>query len=203
MVYVMTNNGALLAISTSARRLEWAFTCDGPPVMGQQRFFSPDMVMPTAGHTGAILAREGVLYMKETGADAVYAIDLSGPTLKWRRPLDRSDSIAGISNNQMITIGDDVCGIELDHRAMLWSARLPTGCSPQVDASISGKDAFVFAGRGVFQIDTTSGNVASVFRGYDRDSLGGLVYIAGGKMITVSNQAVTAYPLGATPNRTQ
>ena len=86
---------------------------------------------------------------------------------------------------------------------MLWSTRLPTGCSPQVIASLSGKDAFVFAGRGVFQIDTTSGSVASIFRGQDRDSFGGVVFTAGGKMITVSNQAVTAYPLGAGAGRMQ
>src|SRR5262249_9749145 len=31
-VYVLTNNGALLAVNVGEKRLMWAFTCDGPPI---------------------------------------------------------------------------------------------------------------------------------------------------------------------------
>jgi len=48
--------------------------------------------------------------------------------------------------------------------------------------------------RGVFQIDPAKRDI-SIFRGYDHDAFGGVVLRVGDKLITVSNQAVTAYPL--------
>src|SRR5262245_38362129 len=202
-IYVMTNNGALLAVSPSARRVEWAFIYEGAPISGQPRFWSSEMVFPAPPPPGALLVRDGVLYVKETGAEGVYAIDLAGPTLKWRRPMDGSESVAGVNSNLLISIGQDVCGIELDHQKMLWSARLPDGCTNTLSPILADKGVLIFAGRGIFQIDLGGGDVSGMFRGQDRDSLGGAVYTVGGKMMTVSNQAVTAYPLGNGAARVQ
>ena len=42
-----------------------------------------------------------------------------------------------------------------------------------------------------------------VFRGADRDAAGGAIQSNGGKFVTVSSQAVTAYPLSAPAVRAQ
>ena len=199
----MTNNGAVIAVSPSARRVEWAFSCEGPTIAAQPRWFGPDMVIPSAPAPGALLLRDGVLFIKESGAPNLFALDLSGPKIKWRRPLDSAETLAGISNDQLITIGQDVCAIELEHQKMLWSSRLPAGSSSGVLPVLAGDSVCVFAARGIYKIDLKSGGMSQVFRGADHDSAGGSIQSTGSKFITISNQAVTAYPLTAQAARVQ
>ena len=59
---------------------------------------------------------------------------------------------------------------------------------------MSGDSIFYFAGRGVYQVDTASGDIKRIFRGYDRDSSGGAIYQTAIGVITVSDKALTAYP---------
>jgi hypothetical protein len=60
---------------------------------------------------------------------------------------------------------------------------------------VSGGRVFAFAPRGIFEIDTTNGDTARILRGADLDSFGGTLNRAPGRLIAVSNIAVTAYPV--------
>jgi outer membrane protein assembly factor BamB len=190
-LYVLTNNGALLCINTGEKRMTWAFACDGPPI-SQNGWFGgaepPEKVQtPTA-----LLLRDNVVYFKERDADDVYAIDLTGPSLKWKRPVSSMETIAGIDQSRLYTAGIDVGGIDLDSRALLWSTRLPVR-NGMFKPLMSGGSLFMFLGRGIYQLDIRGGDIQRIFRGYDRDSMGGSVYQNATGLITVSNQAVTAY----------
>jgi hypothetical protein len=61
---------------------------------------------------------------------------------------------------------------------------------------LGGDRLYVFSGRGVFQLDTASGDPAGKpFRGADLESMGGALYRCNDRLVAVSNLAVTAYPL--------
>jgi hypothetical protein len=45
----------------------------------------------------------------------------------------------------------------------------------------------------VYQVDSKSGEVLRIFRGADKESIGGVLSASNGQMISVSNLAVTAY----------
>jgi outer membrane protein assembly factor BamB len=207
-IYVVTNNGAVLAVDTSGRRVDWAFTCEPPPIMsGYVMFFNPSMSGRAPLKTpGAAFIRDSVLYFKESGGYAIYALDLAGPSLKWKRAADSSDMIAGVGSGSVYLVGDEVSAIDLSTRAMRWSTSLPieTGMLRPI---LGGDRLYVFSGRGVFQVDTTTGDPAArPFRGADLESLGGALFRCGDRLVAVSNLAVTAYPLSPSiphPSSTQ
>jgi outer membrane protein assembly factor BamB len=196
-IYVVTNNGAVLAVDTAGRRVDWAFTCEPPPILsGYVMFVNPSMTRSALKTPGAAFIRDSVLYFKESGGYAIYAISLAGPSLKWKRPADSSDMLAGVDGAGIYLVGDDVSALDLSTRAMRWSTRLPieTGMLRPI---LAGDRLYVFSGRGVFQVDTASGDPAGPpFRGADLESLGGALWTCGDRLLAVSNRAVTAYPLG-------
>ena len=195
-IYVVTNNGAVLAVDSAGRRVEWAFTCEPPPVMSGYVMFVPSNVRkPPVKTPGAAFIRDSVLYFKESGGYALYALDLAGPSLKWKRSADPSDTIAAVGRDSLLMVGQDVSVIDLTSRAMRWSTSIPveTGMLRPI---LGGERLYVFSGRGVFQLDTANGDPAGrPFRGADLESMGGALFRCGDRLVAVSNLAVTAYPL--------
>lgn len=196
MIYVVTNNGAVLAVNLAGRRVDWAFSCEPPPIMSGYVMFIPNNVRRMPVKTpGAAFIRDSVLYFKESGGYVLYALDLAGPSLKWKRAADPSDTIAGFGPGSLYTVGESVSSIDLATRAMRWSTSLPTETG-MLRPILGGDRLYVFSGRGVMQIDTANGDPAGrPFRGADLESLGGALYRTGDRLVSVSNLAVTAYPL--------
>jgi hypothetical protein len=170
-------------------------------------FFNPSMTRRNPVKTpGAAFVRGSTLYFKEAGGYAIYALDLAGPSLKWKRPADSSETIAGIGGDgqsgagagrggSVYLVGESVSAIDLNTRAMRWSASVPVETG-MLRPLLGGDRLYVFSSRGVFQIDTASGDSAGEpFRGADLESLGGALWDCGDKLVAVSNLAVTAYPL--------
>ena len=196
-VYVLTNNGALVAVDTASRRVEWALAYDPPPVLTGYPMFGPAYMQRQSVKTpGAVLVRGSTLYLKEADGYALYAVDLAGPAVKWKRPLDTHATVADIDDKCVYTMGEELSAIDLNTRQMKWSTKLPiaTGSLRLVRG---GSSFFVFSTRGVFEVDAATGDPSpKVFRVADKDSLGGRLWRAPDRLITVSNLAVTAYPLG-------
>ncbi|MFI5379067.1 MAG: PQQ-binding-like beta-propeller repeat protein [Tepidisphaerales bacterium] len=196
MLYVLTNNGAMLAVNLPGRKLEWAFTYEMPPQTNMNMWWG---WRPAQGKvkdsTGLAVIRGGVMYLKEAGGSVLHAIDLGGPSLKWKRPVGANDMIAQIDDRFMYFIGEDVSAMDMKSRDLKWSTRLPQQCT--VRPLMSGNHLFVALGRGIYEFDTGNGDTVKIFRGADREALGGVLYQAKDKLICVSNLAVTAYPMKA------
>ncbi len=202
MVYVLTNNYALLAVNMPAKRVEWAFTFGAPPVVGNQNYYWGEQVNKPIESPAVATLRGGDLYIKETNGDGVYDIDLTGPTLRWRRPADGTEQIAAITPQRMLLLGDEASAIDMaGDRPMLWSLRLPA-LTGEMRPITAGDSFYAFVSRGIYQIDAKTGNTVKIFRGADRDALGGQLYVLKDKLIAVSNLKVTAYPLQTTSNAT-
>jgi outer membrane protein assembly factor BamB len=191
-IYVLTNNGAAICVNTGEKRVMWAFTMPGAAVYTGQWFNRP---APTEEirTPASMFTKDNVLYLKERDANMMYAVDLAGPSLKWKRPLEPDETIVGLDDSRLYIAGHDIGGIDAASHALLWSTRLPldTGTYRPM---MSGASIFYFAGRGVYQIDAKNGDIKRIFRGYDRDSNGGAIYQSAAGVITVSDKALTAYP---------
>jgi outer membrane protein assembly factor BamB len=196
ILYVLTNNGALLAVSRAGRRIEWALSTEGPPVSGGEQIFWGYPMPEKLDLPGELLVRGGTLYAKEAGGSVLNAIDLTGPSpaLAWKRPLDAADTIAGMDDRFVYVLGRGLSAIELPSKSMKWSTVIPAATG-SLRPIVANGAAYVLGMRGVYQVDTRTGDVTRIFRGSDRDAVGGALLVAGDKLITVSNTAITAYPL--------
>ena len=196
-VYVVTNNGAVLAVNLADRRVDWAVTYEAPPVLSGYVMFIPSQVRRQPVRTpGAAFVRDSTLYFKESGGYAMYAVDLAGPALKWKRPVDPSDTLVSVGNGNAYLLGEAVSVIDLSTRALRWSTPIPTDTG-MMRPLLGGDRVAVFGARGVFQIDLATGDHAGPpFRGADADAVGGALFYCGDRLVAVSNLTVTAYPVG-------
>ncbi|HEX3358831.1 MAG TPA: PQQ-binding-like beta-propeller repeat protein [Tepidisphaeraceae bacterium] len=193
-VYVLTNNGALLAVNVGEKRLMWALRYDGTPMSPSSNVSNGQDPQPQIVTPASMFVRDNVLYCKERNADQVYAVDLNGPSLKWKRPCEPDETIVGMDDSRIYTAGVDVGGIDCASKKLLWSRRLPV-TNGSFRPMMSGNSIFFFLGRGIYQLDSREGEIKRIFRGYDRDSGGGAVYQTAVGLITVSDQALTAYAM--------
>jgi outer membrane protein assembly factor BamB len=194
LIYILTNNGVLLAINPAAHRIEWAFSYP-TQVTGQQQFFG-NQESPPPTPPGAMFVLGSTLLFKETGGDEMYAIDLSGPVLKWKRPIEPSVTLVAADEKSLYLVGAEADCIDADSHALRWSDKLSVG-TRDVIPLVGGSHLYVFGERGIHDIQTADGTAGPIFRGYDRDGAGGTLWQTGDRVITVSSSAITAYPLGA------
>ena len=197
LVYVMTNNGAVICVRPDARRVEWAFTYEPPRSFGgsDMVFWGGQQASESAVETpGVVILKEGILYIKECRGTAVYALDLANRSLKWKRPCEMADMLAGVGDKHLYLVGNEVSGIDRETRAMKWSTKIPVQTG-DLRPVVAGENVYVLTSRGVFEIDGADGDVTRILRPADEGVTGGVLWLAGERLVTVSSSAVTAYPL--------
>ena len=94
--------------------------------------------------------------------------------------------------------GEDISAFDLATRKILWSVKVNLGTSYARPLLTQGR-IYHFSSRGIYEIDKADGKVVHLFRGADLQSLGGGLVITPKALLTISNLAITAYPLGAAP----
>jgi outer membrane protein assembly factor BamB len=204
MLYIATNNGALLAVNPASRRIEWALEHDTrPPNNQNQRFWMNGIMVSTAVEgPPTLLESDGVFYLKDGAARLLYALDPAAPGVNWKRPFTAEESVAAIDGNIAYLVGHELSALDLKSRTLLWSAKLPAQTNTPVPL-ICADHVYVPTSRGIFDLDPANGDIRRVFRGADRESSGGKLLVAGDKLIYVSDTAVTAYPIQrAKPTKT-
>ena len=202
MLYVMTNNGAMVAFDTVSRTIEWAFSYELPAGQegGQQRFWGGYNQMEVVEPQGRAYLHDGLLYFKDKGARMMYAIDPAGPKLVWKRPVDADTTLAGMDerNFYLLSLSQDntfLMSVDADSGNPVKAAKLPDG-NQGIGTLRAGANYMVFLSRGIYSIDSSNPDVTTdtkIFRGFDKESLGGQLLRAGDKLISVSNLSVTAY----------
>ena len=199
-LYVLTNNGALLAVDLPSHTLDWAFTYEPTGSSYDPRFgFNPSMMAMITHSPGAMRIIGSTMLLKEADNPAMYAVDLNGPSLLWRRPMDASAAIVHADEHGALLLGEDLSYMDWGSRQLQWSAHLP-GLGSAVRPVLSPGHIDLFLPRGIFDMDTGDGDTLRIFRGYEHDSSGGTLWRSGDRLIAVSNRSITAYAVstGAT-----
>jgi outer membrane protein assembly factor BamB/TolA-binding protein len=194
-IYVLTNNGALLAVDMPSHALDWAFTYNPAPPGFDPRFgFNPNFQGTAVHSPGALKIVGSTLLFKEADNPVMYALDLTSPSLLWRRPVDESEMIAHADSQGVLLLGDDLSYMDMASRRLQWSAHLP-GLGSAVRPILSPGRIDLFLPRGIFEMDTSDGDTLRIFRGYDHDGAGGTLWRAGDRLLAVSDRTITAYPI--------
>lgn len=195
-LYVLTGNGALLAVDLPGRRVEWAFTY--PPganisgrLVGSYRVAEPEQF------ESSIESCDGLLLFKEKGSNILYAVDPAGPSLKWQRRVDADVAVFSAGASMFYLLGNELSAIDPATRDMRWSARTPLG-SRQFRPVVDGGRAYVFGLTGVYGVDLQGGAIRS-FAGVGVDSGGGAVIRADDRLVCISTRAATAYAVPGKP----
>jgi outer membrane protein assembly factor BamB len=201
MVYVMTNNGALLAVDADAQALRWAVTYDAPNAaneLAMRRRFGHTAAAPSPDR-GTLRFSDGKLLIKEPGSSELLAVDPQTRRVVWRRLLSDHARIVAEDEDTYYLFDPQLIALKKDDRRMKFSASLPVG-TQALNAADLGEQLAVFTSHGVFAYRKDNGDRADKFPGYDRGTgVGGAARFVGGRLITLSNFAVTAYALPDPP----
>lgn len=194
VLYLSTNNGALLAINVSQRRIEWAFQNETKPLGDEQRIWVSDSYVLPFETPGTLIRRDGMLYLKDSSAATLYAIDPAAMTLRWKRAVASEEMVAAMDEKAAYLLGHELSALDLKTRQLRWSTKIPVNTG-DLRAMLAGKHLYVLSSRGIFDIDTANGDTLRIFRGIDREGASGRLYMYGDKLICVTANAVTAYPV--------
>jgi hypothetical protein len=92
--------------------------------------------------------------------------------------------------------GEELAAYNLQTQELAWSTKLPQSAAWSTPLATENR-LFQFTSRGICEVDKATGALVRVFRGIDLDSFGGALLITPQSVVTVSNLAITAYPLMA------
>lgn len=188
-VLVDTHAGALVAVDVRGGAIDWGLIYESQMLDTNNWYNQPHQLTTVA----APQAVGNMLYLKGMRSSRLYAIDLSGPKLLWKRPVSDSAMLIGVDQNNLYLGGEEVMAIDLESQRLLWATRLPIATG-WIQPQLSSHYVYQFTPRGVFALDKKSGDTAKLFRGADLDSLGGKLITGTDNWLTVSNLAITAYP---------
>lgn len=190
-VYVDTQAGGLAAVGMEKGELRWGFNYDAE-APSTEYWNNPNMGLETSGPP---LLHQGVLYSKGMRSTRLCAIDLAAAKLLWERPVSKSAVVLSIDGQQLLLGGDELTALDVSNQRLTWASRLPLATGWTLPA-VTQHRVYQFTPRGIFVLDKATGDRLNLARGADLESLGGLVLLTPQGLITVSNLAVTCYPLG-------
>lgn len=198
-LFVCTQDGALVNFDLNDRKVRWMLTYEGPQVNNNQRFYYSGQVDQTTQlHTRtAILERDGLLYLKEAASRELVAVDPSGPSVVWRRPVEQAAQLVAVDQDNVYVLDTELLAIDRQTHALRWGIRLPIGAGG-LSALVGPDSVLVLTNRGLFELERDSGDVRRIFRGADLKSAGGRLCLIGQQLIAITNISITSYGEAAT-----
>lgn len=195
-LYALTDNGAVVAVDLAAQRVLWVYKYPPPldAVQPRNPWGSDGRNHLNLHARPTMIYRDGVLYFKETDSPALYALDVTKRELLWKRPVPEEAVLAGFDEECFYLMAQELEAIDRRTRGLRWSVSLPVAAGG-LGVVIGDDRLATFTSRGIFELSKQNGDVVRIFRGADMTSLGGASFVLDGKYVTISNQAITAYPL--------
>jgi outer membrane protein assembly factor BamB len=200
VVYVDTQTGGLTAVGADKGELRWGFNYDAE-APSTEYWNNPNVGLETCSPP---VLHNGILYVKGMRSTRLCAIDLAETRMVWERPVSKSAVILSIEGRRMLLGGDELTMLDLEQQKLVWATRLPLATG-WTRAAVTQNRVYQFTPRGIFILDKETGDRVGLARGADLDSLGGVVMLSPHGLVTVSNLAVTCYPLRkpATPDHAE
>lgn len=193
-LYVDTHSGALACVNFQAEVIDWAILYDSPaPMTGYQYNY-----VATRNEVSNPLFHAGLLFTKGMRSPRLLGVAVDGPKLVWKRPVSDSAVLVAVDDERVYLSGEELTAYSLKTQELLWATPLPRSVEWSTPLVTAGR-IYQFTSRGVCEVDKATGEIVRIFRGADLESMGGSMFVSAGKLITVSNLAITAYSLGEPP----
>jgi outer membrane protein assembly factor BamB len=190
-LFVDTHAGALVSIEPRSGTIDWGVLYESPPP--QTGYYYYEYQPPQYGVSGPMSAA-GLLFAKGMRSPRMLGLRADGPAMSWNRPVERTAILVGADDQRVYLGGPELVAYSLSSQELLWSTRLPQSAVWSVPI-ITRNRLYQFTSRGIYEVDKKTGRVEKVFRGVDLDALGGSLWVTPAALVTVSNLAITAYPL--------
>jgi outer membrane protein assembly factor BamB len=200
MMYVATQDGALVAFDLGTATVKWLLPYQGPPSAQNSRFFYSGAIDETTLlHTRTVvLEQDGLLYVKEAGAAEIVAVDPAGPSIVWKRPTEKASQLVAVDKDSIYTLDTELAVIDRQTHALRWARRLPISAGG-LSALVGPESVMVLTGRGIFELDRKNGDTRGIFRGADLASAGGKLCLAAGQLVAITTISVTSYGIPIPP----
>jgi len=190
-LYVDTHAGALVTVNSQTGDMDWAVMYESPPP--RTGYYYYNYVAPPCDTSGPLVAG-GLIFAKGMNSPRLLGLAADGPTVAWNRPVARSAVLVTADDERIYLGGEELTAYSLKTQELAWATQLPRSADWSVPL-VTANRLYQFTSRGVCEVDKATGDIVNVFRGDDLDSLGGVLFVAGGCLITVSNEGITAYSL--------
>jgi outer membrane protein assembly factor BamB len=189
-MYIDTHGGALVAMQPQTGQLDWGLLYDSPTPNSGQYYYN---YQPPHYSVSGPLRAGGLLFTKGMRASRLLGVRTEGPALAWNRPVGTAAVIVAADDERIYLGGDELSAYSLKTQELLWVSQLPQSADWSTPL-VTKNRLYRFTSRGVCEVDKTTGDVLRIFRGIDRDGLGGSLFFTPRAMVTVSNVAITVYP---------
>lgn len=209
LLYVMMNNGSLIAVDTATAQMKWAMRTEAPFGIGQtqqsrhshnNRLWQQLESFDNPNGSGTLLLQDDVLYAKEHNTKTLYALAPATGELRWSRDkLDADAKLIGIDREHFYMMNKAVKGYHLDgERALDWHNKIDTGSPKHAASLMSQGKIMVLANDRLNLLDTTKrGDRVATYANSDYlGNNGGRLYRFDDLLICINTKRLTAYRLG-------
>ncbi len=193
-LYIDTHAGTLIQLEAITGLVEWGLNYASERQQGNGRFWSPYGMNVDRLTVSAPQLVNGILYVKGMRSSRLYAVDPLRPKLLWHRPIPKLSTFIGVDDKRFYVGGEEIAAYDLATRKIQWSVNVNLGTTYSSQLMTAGR-IYHFSSRGILEIDKSTGQVVHFVRGADRESLGGEFIVTPNALLTVSNLAITAYPI--------
>jgi len=197
-LHVDTGVGTILELDAASGGLNWAYSRP----FGTSGW--PASPYPTALYAAAgqpanpcgLLASDGMLYFKGRGSHELCAIQLRGPGVAWTLSVKEDLQPVAVDSQRIYLASSDL--VEAYHvktQQLAWQSRF-VGNAQWIQPLVTRSRYYQFTSQAICELDKVGGKLVNEFAGSDEDASGGALLVTPTLLITVSSQAIRAYPLG-------
>jgi len=195
-LYAETHEGILARLDFETGELEWGFGYPTEPIQGRQRFIVyRNQPGPSAREGGRPVRFGGLLLVKGLKSSRIQALDPAARKRVWTRPISKASRPLATQDNELLLGGAELSSLGLETLELRWALRVPGG-SEAGRVIVDAERLWQLTPRGIFEVDPATGQIRRIVRGADLGAApGGALIRADDRLLAVSNQAITAYPL--------
>lgn len=192
LLYVLTNNGALIAIDLESRSMRWAVTFPPPPAADENMRWNGGGETAHTQRPGTVVRDGSTLYVKEAGGRRVLAISADDGEILWDHAAAPESVIVGCDEAHLYLLGDGLLARSKTSGVADWSATLPRGGGSY--SALLGRDhLLVYTRRGLYEIQTTNGDTRAKFRHKSLTGQDGTLLLTDRLFIGVGSETITAF----------
>ncbi len=194
-LYVLTNNGALISVNLREHGLDWVYSYRAPTFFNanQQNYWGRAVSLAVQLHSdGGMFLEDGVLYFKEGRGERLYAMDVINRKMIWERPVSEAATLVGHDEEFLYLLSKELVAVDRTTRALRWSIELPIRAGG-LSAVVGPDRLLVNTSRGIYELSRASGDTQRIYRG--GLSGGGALSMIAKRIVSVSNEAITSYPV--------
>ncbi len=194
-IFVLTNDGALVAVDPVEKRLAWAYMYGEGRKIFSNRFRRRGAMPPTGGRRGDLPIEHGILYFKDKGQEELHAVNINDRSILWTKEIGSTDALLGIIDGELYVLGDALTTYKPSSLERRWWSEL---FGKNVDAPLfTQSQVYLYGTAGLFDIDRKTGKITQMLTEFDTEPTGGSVLAVDQTLILITDTTVVGYRTAA------